>query len=154
MCNAAENTMLQHTWERNYLLEFTLGHPTRVGWMSYFVPLGEGELLSLCGDPIIFAASLLKCNIVGMEHVPLKEGNRWGPGLAYPTPVQFLTPGSAASINQHVWFTQPGHISKAANLPLFRTRGGAFYFPTGVIILVCLRPLHWPMEYYNSPSKP
>lgn len=71
---------------------------------------------------------LLKCTILGMEHTPLEEGSRWGPGLAYPTPV-LLTPGSAASSSQHVWFVQPGHVSKAANLPLLRARGEHFVFP-------------------------
>ena len=35
-------------------------------------------------------------------------------------PVYLLMPDSAASPGQHVWYTQPGHVPKAANLPLLK----------------------------------
>lgn len=48
------------------------------GWMSYFAPLGAGELLDLheihssgCKQ------NLSWCTIAGLEHIPLKEERRW-----------------------------------------------------------------------------
>lgn len=49
-CYAAGNTTPPHTWERRYLLEFAMRHPTRMG--ELFCTLGEGELLSLRWGPI------------------------------------------------------------------------------------------------------
>ena len=57
--------------------------------MSYFVPLGEGDLLNLYWDPVV----LLKvrpveihytCN--GAYHIE-RGGEHGGPGLAYSVPV-------------------------------------------------------------------
>lgn len=59
------------------------------GWVGYCVPLSapsEGELLSLHWLPIVLLqAELWKCISPGRELAPLREGRRWGPGLAKPT---------------------------------------------------------------------
>lgn len=54
--------------------------------MSSFAPLGE-EKLSCTGIPLSCCKlDLLTCTGPGMEQEPLKEGRRWGSGLAYPAP--------------------------------------------------------------------
>lgn len=54
----------------------------------------------------------MKHTLPGMGHVPLQEGTRWGPGLAYPIPAHPLMPDSAASSGQHTRYVQPGQVPK------------------------------------------
>ena len=81
-----------------------------LGWMSYFTPLGEGELLSLHWDPtVLLQARLLRCSMPETEHSPLKEGTRWGSrsGISHP-PVHLLMPDRLPPPSQHVCYAQPG----------------------------------------------
>ena len=57
-----------------------------------------------------------------MEHAPLKEGRRWGPGPAYPTPSP--SPHAWQSASPEAW---PGQVPKAA--ATLTTKGQA----TGVV---------------------
>lgn len=68
------------------------------GWINYFTPLGEGELLNLHLDPIVpLQPGPLKTHYTEMEHAPLKGRRNENPGLTYLTPVHLLTPNNAAS---------------------------------------------------------
>lgn len=61
-----ENTKPHHDWERRYLPKFVMG------WGTYFILLGEGDLLSLDWVPVVQRRpDLLKCTVPGMEHVSL-----------------------------------------------------------------------------------
>lgn len=51
-----------------------------------------------------------------------------GPGLAYPTPAHILTPGSAASASQHIWYEQRGQVPEAASLLLLKVRSAQSIF--------------------------
>lgn len=57
MSYAAENTKHHHTWETHYLLEFAMGHLSRMGVIS-------GELLRLHWDPV----ALLQAGPVQMHY--------------------------------------------------------------------------------------
>lgn len=84
---AAGNTTPPHAWERRYLLEFAMRHPTRMG--ELFCTLGEGELLSLRWGPI----ALQQARPVEMHYTRnrtrsiAEAGEGAGPGLACPPPV-------------------------------------------------------------------
>lgn len=55
-----------------------------------------------------------------MEYTPLKGEKSGSPGLGYLTPSPLLIPNSAAFLGQHVWYTQPGQIPKAAATLTFK----------------------------------
>lgn len=58
-----------------------------LGRVSYFPPLGEGEILTLPWSAVVLLqAEPMKCTILGMEQELLKVGRRQELGLAYPTP--------------------------------------------------------------------
>ena len=75
--------------------------------MSYLEPLGErGTTQAPLGD--CCELDLLKCTVPGVEHTPLKEGRRWGAGLAYATQAHLLClTALPPPVNRH------GHIPKA-----------------------------------------
>lgn len=115
MCYATENK-LRHAWER---LCQNLQWDVLPGWVSNFVPLGEGKLLSLRWDPLSCCKlDLLKCTLPGMEHVPLKEGRRWGSW----SDISCVQSSSSRCSCQHVWYVQPGQVPTAANLPVLKAR--------------------------------
>lgn len=119
-CYAAENTKSHHAWERSYLLEFVMG------WLSYFAPLGKGELLSLHWDPIVLLqANPVETNYAWNGTCTIEREEKVG-FLVWHIPSQYtsihlVTPGSAASPKTCMICTSR-HVSKAANLPLLKAR--------------------------------
>lgn len=74
-----------HVWERQYLLEFAMGFPARMGELLH--TQGEGELLCLPEIQLSCCKlGLLKCAMPGMGHTPWEESEGEGPVLAYSTP--------------------------------------------------------------------
>ena len=124
---AAKNIKCHHAWERRYLQESGMGYPPSLIlkqfmfwtlWMRGNYSVSTRILLSCC------RLEMLKHTIPGIQHAPLKEGrrkkNKRGKkrGVLFLYPVHLLMPDNAASSGEHVWYAQPGHIPKAANLPL------------------------------------
>lgn len=89
-------------------LIFVMCHFILYPWMKRHYSVSTGIYLSY------YKLELSKCMIPGVERVPFKVGG--GPSLAY-----FLHPSSALwsislclTVCQHVWYVQPGQISKTA----------------------------------------
>lgn len=88
MCYTVENTKSHCSWE--VIIFWNLQWDIPLGRMSYFVPLGEGDLLGLTGVPLsLWNLHLLKCTMSGTEHATLREGRLWGSwsGISRPQSV-------------------------------------------------------------------
>lgn len=85
-------------------------------WVRGIYSVYAGFPLSCC------KLDLLKCTTLRMEHTPLKEVRRWGPGLAFLVLIHLLIPDGDASPSQLEWYVKPGQVPKAANLPLCKNR--------------------------------
>lgn len=114
-----------------------MGRP--LAWVSYLVPLGEGELLNLHWDPIVLLQTgpiEMLCTWNGTLTIKRGEKVRVLAMHLLP-PVHILTPDSVAAL-AIIWYARPGQVPEAANLPLLKA-GWALLFPTGAII--------WPLSF-------
>lgn len=94
-------------------------------WVSYFVPLGERELLSLQWNPIVLLqARPVEMNYAWNETGTTEGGQGEGGVLVWhiTSPGHLLIPDSAASASKHVCYVQPGQVPKAANLPFLKAK--------------------------------
>ena len=117
------NYQSHHNWERNYLLESAMG--LLPGWVSYFTPLDERELLSVHCDPFILLQPgpvKMYCIWNGTCTIKREEKMRVLFWHTFP-PVLLLLPDSAA-YSGHAWNIEPGQVSRSA-----KSRWGCPVFP-------------------------
>lgn len=107
----AESTKPITKWEVSYLSEFAVGHPAWMGELLH-TP-GWGELLSLCWDLVPLQAGPVETPCIWNETQTIGRGEKvrvlvW----RISPPGHLLTPDSAASSRQYVWYIQPGQFLK------------------------------------------
>lgn len=95
-----------------------------LGWVSYFVPLGERKSLSPHRYPIVLLqARHMEIHYTWNGICTIKRGEKVGGLVCYnPAPVHLLKSNSATFTGQHVWCTQTDLSPKAAHCPLFKAR--------------------------------
>lgn len=83
--------------------------------MSYFTPLGGGELLCHYWDLVVLLqAKPAEIHQTWSGTLTIERGERVEALVWYiPRPAQLPTPDSAAS-HHHVWYVRPGQIYNAA----------------------------------------
>lgn len=123
---AVESSKPHHARERHDLLESAMRCPS--GMEEYFVPMGEGHLLSLHWDPIVWLQAAPTKTLPGMEHTPLEEGKGRNSGLYVFLGVHVLTPDSAVPPGQHVQYATQAKFRKRPNSLSWRP-GGPFRIP-------------------------
>lgn len=94
------------------------------GWVSYFSPLGEAELLDLTGILLsCYRLHLLRLTLPGMEHAGDEEGTGRGIFIWHISPlVHFLTLDSAVSPSMYGMNNQVGFLELPASFSS-RSRG-------------------------------
>lgn len=129
--DAVESSKPHHARERHDLLESAMRCPS--GMEEYFVPLGEGHLLSLHWDPIVWLQAAPTKTLSGMEHTPLEEGKGRNSGL-------LCLPWSPCPYAWQcclTWSTRtvchPGQIPEAAKFPLLEA-AGTIPYSTGTVL--------------------
>lgn len=89
-----------------------------LGWVNYFTPLGEAELLSLRWDPVgLVQDGCVETHYTWNGTCTSERGQKAGILVWHILPpVHPLMSDSAASLGQHVWYAQPGQVPKAAGI--------------------------------------
>ena len=113
------------------------------GWVTLHLWMKENYSISTGIPPSYCKSDLLKHNIPGMEHAPLKERRRWKSWSAYPTPRLSPHAWQCCLPWQRVWYAQPGQIPKAAVMltPTYQT--------TSVILTWDDFPIQVPAKYLS-----
>ena len=115
------------------------------GLASYFIPPGEGEVLSLHWDPfVLLQAGPTETHCTWNRTCTIERKEKVGVRVWYIPPQSISSGLTELPLWPMCMYVQPGQIPKAAKFPLFKVRQHVL-FSTGTII--CLPSLSPPLAW-------